>query len=143
MDITALPMVENLIKDQERAEKVVMMTATGKENEKQLINKEHNDAIDINVGQNLDVVVDKQIDKKDKLHKQLQLEIKWAKEKQILLNIKEVKLLQMRSIAEQGKQVVVTPQQLRNLNHRLDKLAAQVSAIDSDSRRTKDGEKLE
>jgi hypothetical protein len=143
MDITAPLMVENQIKVQERADRVVMMTATGKENEKQLIKKEHNDAIDINVGQNLDVVADKQIDKKDKLHKQLQLEIKWAKEKQIFLNLKEVKLLQMRSIAEQGKQVVVTPQQLRNLNHRLDKLAAQVSAIDSDSRRTKDGEKLE
>jgi len=49
----------------------------------------------------------------------------------------------MREIAEQGKQAVVTPQQLRNLNHRLDKLVAQVSAIDSDSRRIKGGKKLE
>jgi hypothetical protein len=140
MDISALSMV-----DQERADKVVIRTAADieKENDKQLIKKIHNDAIDPNVGQNLDVIVDKQIDKKEELHKQLQQEIKWEKEKQILLNLKEVKLLQMREIAEQGKQAVVTPQQLRNLNHRLDKLAAQVSAIDSDSRRIKSGKKLE
>ncbi|MBW9170645.1 hypothetical protein K2F43_05430 [Clostridium estertheticum] len=49
----------------------------------------------------------------------------------------------MREIAEQGKQVTVTEQQLRNLNHRLDNLVAQVSAIDSESKRTKDGKKLE
>jgi hypothetical protein len=47
----------------------------------------------------------------------------------------------MREISEQGKQAVVTPLQLRNLNHRLDKLASQVSAIDSDSRRTRDGKR--
>ncbi|WLC74508.1 hypothetical protein KTC99_17320 [Clostridium estertheticum] len=60
-----------------------------------------------------------------------------------MLNLKELKLLQMREIAEQGKQVTVTEQQLRNLNHRLDNLVAQVSAIDSESKRTKDGKKLE
>ena len=79
-----------------------------------------------------------------KLNKQLQQEMKWAKDKQKMLNVKEVKLLQMREIAEQGKQVTsLNPQELRKLNDRLDKLAAQVSAIDSESRRTKDGRKLE
>ena len=139
MDIAALSKV------QQRTDIVETEAAmdTGKENHNQMIEKPHNDAIDPNVGQNLDVVADKQIDKKGELHKQLQREIKWAKEKQILLNVKESKLLLMREIAEQGKQVGVTPLQLRNLNHRLDKLAAQVSAIDSDSRRTRDGKKLE
>jgi hypothetical protein len=145
MDISALSkgMTQPMI--QERADKVEMKTATDteKENDDPMIEKPHNDAVDPNVGQNLDVVADKQMDKMEELHKQLQQEIKWAQEKQKLLNLKEVKLLQMREIAEQGKQVVVTPQQLRNLNHRLDKLAAQVSAIDSDSRRTRDGQKLE
>jgi hypothetical protein len=139
MDIAALS------KAQQRADIIETKTAmdTGKENHNQVIEKTHIDAIDPNIGQNLDVTADNQMDKKEELHKQLQLEIKWAKEKQILLNLKELKLLQMREIAEQGKQAVVTPLQLRNLNHRLDKLATQVSAIDSDSRRTRDGKKLE
>ncbi|MBK5242743.1 MAG: hypothetical protein JJD95_16235 [Clostridium sp.] len=46
-----------------------------------------------------------------------------------MINVKETKLLQMRAIAEQGKQLnSITPLQLRNLNYRLDKLAAQVGA---------------
>ena len=130
---------------QQRADKVESKTAMGKGNENinQMIEKMHNAAKDPNIGQNLDVIADNQKDKKEELHKQLQQEIKWAQEKQKMLNLKEVKLLQMREIAEQGKQAVVTPEQLRNLNHRLDKLAGQVSAIDSDSRRTRDGRKLE
>ena len=83
------------------------------------------------------------MDKREELHKQLQREMKWAQEKQTMLNVKESKMLLMREIAEQGKQAGVTPQQLSNLNHRLDKLAAQVSALDSESSRTKDGKKLE
>lgn len=139
MDIAALSRV------QQRADIVEAKMAmdTGVKNNNPIIEKTHIDAKDPNIGQNLNVIADDQMDKKEELHKQLQQEIKWAKEKQILLNLKEVKLLQMREIAEQGKQAVVTPLQLRNLNHRLDKLAAQVSAIDSDSRRTRDGRNLE
>ncbi|MGH4125765.1 MAG: hypothetical protein ACREV6_22880 [Clostridium sp.] len=139
MDVAALSMVK------ERADNVVLKTNidTGEKNNNPMIEKKHNDAINPNIGQKLDVIADKQMDKKDELHKQLQQEIKWAQEKQKMLNLKEVKLLQMREIAEQGKQAIITPEQLRNLNHRLDKLAAQVSAIDSDSKRTKGGKKLE
>ncbi|MGH4121120.1 hypothetical protein [Clostridium sp.] len=139
MDIAALSKV------QQRADIVEIKSPMDlqKENANPNIERIRNVAIDSNLGQKLDAIADNQMDKKEELHRKLQQEIKWAKEKQILLNLKEVKLLQMREIAEQGKQAVVTPLQLRNLNHRLDKLAAQVSAIDSDSRRTKDGEKLE
>jgi len=145
MDISALQKGMTQPMFQERADKIVMMENTdkGKEKDNQVIGKIHNNGKDSDIGHNLDVIADNQMDKEDDLHKQLQQEIKWAQEKQKLLNLKEVKLLQMREISEQGKQVVVTPEQLRNLNHRLDKLAAQVSAIDSDSRRTRDGEKLE
>ncbi|MBX4269212.1 hypothetical protein [Clostridium estertheticum] len=108
-----------------------------------MIEKVHNAAIDSNIGQKLDVIADKQMDKKEEQHKQLHQEMKWEQDKQKMLNVKEVKLLQMREIAEQGKQVAVNEQQLSNLNHRLDKLSAQVSAIDSESKRTKDGKKLE
>ncbi|MGH4125760.1 MAG: hypothetical protein ACREV6_22850 [Clostridium sp.] len=83
------------------------------------------------------------MDEKEELKQELQQQLEWVQYRQNMLGIIEAKLLQMREIAEQGKQVAVTPQQLRNLNHRLDKLAAQVSAIDSDSRRTKGGKKLE
>ncbi|NNU76050.1 YjfB family protein [Clostridium estertheticum] len=145
MDISPISMEVSLPIVQQHTDTVVMKTATdiGKENDKQIIEKIHNEAIDPNVGQNLDVIADSQMDKKEELHKQQQQEMKWAQEKQKMLNIKEVKLLQMREIAEQGKQVAVTEQQLSNFKHRLDKLAAQVSAIDSESKRTKDGKKLE
>lgn len=144
MDIVALSMEVRQPKIQQHHDTVEMKidTDTGKENNNPA-EKVHNVVIDPNIGQNLDVIADKQMDKKEELHKQQQQEMKWAQDKQKLLNLKDVKLLQMREIAEQGKQAVVTPQQLRNLNHRLDKLAGQVSAIDSESTRTKDGKKLE
>lgn len=134
MDIALLSIAMNQSTIQQHTDTVVTKTAmdTGKV------------AIDPNIGQNLDVIADKQMDKKEELHKQQQQEMKWAQDKQKMLNVKETKLLQMREIAEQGKQLTsLTPQDLRKLNHRLDKLAAQISAIDSDCRRTKDGKKLE
>ena len=70
--------------------------------------------------------------------------MKWAIDKQKMLNVKEVKMLQMREIEQQGKQLAsLNPKELSKLNDRLDNLAAQISAIDSDSRRTKDGKKIE
>ncbi|MBX4259223.1 hypothetical protein KTC96_12880 [Clostridium estertheticum] len=109
-----------------------------------MLETEHNVAIDPNIGQNLDVVAGVQKDKNEAANKQLQQELKWAKDKQKMLSVKEVKLLQMREIAEQGKQLTsLNPKEQNRLNDRLDTLAAQVSAIDSDSKRTKDGRKLE
>ena len=144
MDIAPLSIAMGKPKIQQRADIVVMETPmdTGKDKDNRKIEKIHKAAIDPNSGQYLDVIADKQKDKKEEIHKQLQQEMKWAQEKHKMLNVKEVKLLQMREIAEQGKQAIVTPEELRKLNHRLDNLAAQVSAIDSDSRRTKDGKKL-
>ncbi|MBU3159053.1 hypothetical protein KPL37_04680 [Clostridium frigoris] len=120
------------------------LTNVEKENDKQMTETVHNSAIDPNVGQNLDVVASVQKDKNDAANKQLQRELKWAKDKQQMLNVKEVKLLQMREIAEQGKQLTSLDQkELNRLNDRLGKLSAQVSAIDCESSRTKDGRKLE
>ena len=146
MDITALSNIMSQPSIQQHAATVAIDTDVDieKEHGSPILDKIRNDAIDSNIGQNLDVIADKQMDKKEELHKQQQQEMKWARERQTMLNAKEAKLLQMRSIAEQGKQLnSLTPLQLRNLNHRLDKLAAQVSAIDSESNRTKDGRKLE
>ena len=53
-------------------------------------------------------------------------------------------MLQIREIEEQGKQLRgLTIQEQKKLNDSLNSLEAQVSAIDSDSRRTKDGKKLQ
>jgi len=54
-----------------------------------------------------------------------------------------VKMLQIREIEEQGKQLRgLNPQEQNKLNDRLNTLEVQVSVLDSNSRRTKDGEKL-
>ena len=146
MDIATIPNVMSQPKIQQHAGTVALKSAIDieKEHGSPILDKIRNDAIDYNIGQNLDVIADKQMDKKEELHKQQQQEMKWARKRQIMLNVKETKLLQMRSLAEQGKQLnSLTQLQLRNLNHRIDNLAAQVSAIDSESSRTKDGRKLE
>jgi len=140
-------MVINQPKIQQHDDIVVTKTIsidTVKENDKQTTEKIHKVATDSNIGQNLDVVAGMQKDKKEEANKQLQQELKWAKDKQKMLNVKEVKLLQMREIAEQGKQLTSLDQkELNIINDRLNKLAVQVSAIDSESKRTKCGKKLE
>lgn len=83
MDIAPLSMAESQPKLQEHADRAVMMTAKGKENNKQLL---YNNAINTDIGKHLDVIADKQMDKRDELHKQLQQEIKWVQEKHKLLN---------------------------------------------------------
>ncbi|MCB2356701.1 YjfB family protein [Clostridium estertheticum] len=147
MDITPLSIAVGKSNIQKHDDIVVTKKAsidTVKENDKQMSETVHNVAIDPNIGQNLDVVAGVQKDKNEAANKQLQQELKWAKDKQKMLNVKEVKLLQMREIAEQGKQLTsLDPKDLNRLNDRLDKLSEQVSAIDSDSKRTKDGRKLE
>ncbi|MBU3198734.1 putative motility protein [Clostridium estertheticum] len=147
MDMSPMSFVDIQPKVQQSADiEVTRITSidTVKENDKQIIDKLHNAAIDPNVGQNLDVVAGVQKDKNEAENKQLQQELKWAKDKQKMLNVKQVKLLQMREIEEQGRQLnSLNPKEQNRLNDRLDTLAAQVSAIDSDSKRTKDGRKLE
>ncbi|MBU3098610.1 MULTISPECIES: hypothetical protein [Clostridium] len=143
MDIESLSMVVSQPNLQRNDDRVVINTDkdAGKENDKQMV---HNDAVDPNIGQNLDVVAGVQKDKNEEVNRQLQQELKWAKDRQKMLNVKEVKLLQMREIAEQGKQInSLNPKEQSRLNDRLDNLAKQVSAIDSESRRTKGGRKLE
>ena len=146
MDITPLLMVSNQSNKQQDngIEGMKIAIDTEKENDKQIIKSIHNVAINPNIGQNLDVVAGVQKDKNEAENKQLQQELKWAKDKQKMLNVKEVKLLQMREIAEQGKQLTsLKPNELNRLYDRLDKLSAQVGAIDCESSRTKDGRKLE
>jgi hypothetical protein len=60
-----------------------------------------------------------------------------------MLNIMEEKLLQMRLLSEQAKVGNLSSKELEVLNGRLNNLAEQVRAIDSESRRAEDGKILE
>ncbi|GCD08989.1 hypothetical protein [Clostridium tagluense] len=58
-------------------------------------------------------------------------------------DIIEAKLLQMKQIAEQAKQVNITSEELEALNAKLNNLATKVKGLDSESRRIEDGKILE
>jgi hypothetical protein len=51
-----------------------------------------------------------------------------------MLNIIEEKLLQMKQLAEQAKQGNLTAKELEQLNSKLNDIAAQVRALDGESR---------
>lgn len=114
-------------------------TDTRIENANPAIENTQKVAVNSNVGQNLNVRASMQVDDKEELNKQKQQEILWAKNKQKMMSIKETKMLQMREIGDQAMQSKLNPQELSKLNDRLDNLASQISAIDSDSSRSKDG----
>jgi len=131
MDITALSMGNSLSDVKEIVS--LEVTKTAKDTVKENI------AVDPNVGQNLDVIAAAQKDKREEINRKQQQELQWAKDKQQMMSIKETKMLQMREIGDQAIQSKLTPQELRKLDDRLNTLSAQISAIDIDSKRTKNG----
>lgn len=142
MNIAALPTVIS----QPVVNKLVTKTAidTEKEKAEQIIENTHNVAVDPNLGHNIDVTIGKQIATKGEQKKHTEQEMLWMQNKQKMLYKKETKLLQMREIAQQAMQVnSLSPQDLAKVNDRISSLAQQVSAIDADSSRTKDGKVLE
>lgn len=84
-----------------------------------------------------------QMDEKEELKKELQQELQWVKYRQKMLDIIDEKLLEMKQLAELVKQGNLTAGEVEELNARLNDLAAQVRALDSESRRTEDGKILE
>lgn len=72
---------------------------------------------------------------KQKLKHELEQELQWVHYRQKILDIIEEKLLQMKQLAEQAKQENLTPEELELLNVKVNKLAAQVRALDSESRK--------
>ena len=60
-----------------------------------------------------------------------------------MLDIMEQKLLQMREIAGKVKEGNLTKAEIEALNSKLNNLAAQVKALDGESRRIEDGKILE
>lgn len=83
------------------------------------------------------------MDEKEELKQELEQELQWVKYRQKMLDIIEEKLLQMRYLVEQAKQGNLTAGELEELNARLNGLAAQVRALDSESRRTENEKMLE
>ena len=83
------------------------------------------------------------MDEKEELKLELVQELQWVQYRQKMLDIMEEKLLQMRQLAEQAKQGNLTAGELEELNASLKYLAAQVRALDSESRKTENGKILE
>lgn len=123
-------------------EKVAMLKTDSnkvKENDNGTIEKPQKDSINSNIGQKLDLVANIQKDRNEQQNIKQQDELKWARERQRMMSIKETKLLQMREIGDQAMQSKLTPQELKKLDDRLNSLSSQISSIESDSNRTKDG----
>ncbi len=83
------------------------------------------------------------MDEKEEIKQELGLELQWVQYRQRMLDIMEEKLLQMKQIAEQAKEENLSPIELKALNARINNLAEQVRALDSESRRKEDGKILE
>ena len=83
------------------------------------------------------------MDEKDELRQQLQQELQWVKYRQNMLDIMEEKLLEMREIAVQAKEENLSEVEIEALNARINNLATQVNAIDSESRKLEDREIIE
>lgn len=83
------------------------------------------------------------MDEREELKQELEQELQWIKYRQRILDIIDYKLLQMRQLAEMAKQENITAGELEAINVRLNDLATQVRALDSESRKNEDGKILE
>lgn len=72
---------------------------------------------------------------REELKTELEQELQWVIYRLRMLDIIEHKLLEMKKLAEQAKQGNLTSGELEALNARMNNLAAQVRAIDEESRK--------
>lgn len=77
-------------------------------------------------------------DEKKELRDELELELQWVQYRMKMLNIIEAKLLQMREIAVKVNTENCNSEELETINDNINYLAAQVRAIDTESRRPED-----
>ncbi len=75
------------------------------------------------------------MDEKEELKKELEQELQWVQYRQKMLDIMEEKLLQMKELAQQAKDNNLSPEEIAVLNAKLNRLAAQVNALDEESRK--------
>ena len=83
------------------------------------------------------------MDEEEELKQELQQQLEWVEYRQKMLDIIEVKLLQMREITKQAKEENLSTDEIKALNARLNDLATQVNAIDSESKRIEDSKIIE
>ena len=73
---------------------------------------------------------------------ELKQELQWVQYRQKMLDIIDEKLLQMKQLAHQAEVENLIPVELKVLNEKLNNLAEQVMAIDSESRKIEDSKIL-
>lgn len=78
------------------------------------------------------------MDEKEKVKYELKQELQWVQYRMKMLNIMDEKLLQMKQIAAKAEGEKLSSIELKALNDRLNCLAEQIRALDSESRKTED-----
>ncbi|GEP64575.1 hypothetical protein CBE01nite_23430 [Clostridium beijerinckii] len=78
------------------------------------------------------------MDEREELKKELEQELQWIIYRQRLLDIMEQKLLQMKKLTEKAKYDNLIEKELELINVKLNDLAMQVKALDSESRKSED-----
>ena len=74
------------------------------------------------------------MEEKEELKQELEQELQWVKYRQKILDIIEAKLLEMREIADKAKEENLSVVEVEALNARINNLAAQVNALDEESK---------
>ncbi|OAA83199.1 hypothetical protein WY13_03527 [Clostridium ljungdahlii] len=78
------------------------------------------------------------MNQKEEVRQELEEELQWVKYRQQMLDIMDKKLLKMMEMAEQAKQDNLDETYLKVLNDKINDLAAQVRALDEESRKAED-----
>lgn len=78
------------------------------------------------------------MDEKEEVEQELKQELQWVQYRMKMLDIMDEKLLQMKQIAAKAKEEKLSSVELKALNDRLNCLAEQVRALDSESRKMED-----
>lgn len=73
------------------------------------------------------------MDEKEELKQELEQELQWVKYRQKILDIIELKLVQMKEIAKQAKKENCSSVEREFLNAKLNNLVSQVNALDEES----------
>lgn len=69
--------------------------------------------------------------------RELEKEFRWVQYRQKVLDIIEYKLLQMKVMAEEAKEIKLSSEELKKLNDKLNILASQVNELDNESKSLK------
>ncbi|MFT8344006.1 MAG: hypothetical protein ABF652_21570 [Clostridium beijerinckii] len=78
------------------------------------------------------------MDEREKLKRELEAELQWVKYRMRMLDIIEGKLLRMRNMAEEAKDLNLSEDEIKSINTEINSLAEQVRALDGESRKFND-----